>query len=154
MEYTIKSNQAMRDDTLLEILGRNSNNVGNKNEARRTSGKLPMLAQSFMDAGRAFQAIDAPTKAVVVRHGKGVALVNELCRLAKEFEPQEYYRALKEAQQYSVNVFPNVWAKLLERDAVHETQEGEGIYYLDAEYYSEEFGLATEPVRSMDALLC
>ena len=111
------------------------------------------MRHSFMDAGNLFKAIDAPTQAVVVNHGKGKAIVAELCRLAKEFEPQAYYKTLKEAQQYSVNVFPNTWKKLEDINAVHETQPGEGIYFLDEDHYSEEFGVSTGKAGEMDCVV-
>ena len=81
---------------------------------------------------------------------KGKEIVNQLCALAKEFDPAAYYQTLRRAQQFSVNVFPNVWKKLQEQDAVHETQEGEGVYYLESAYYSEEFGLSMTPVSPME----
>jgi len=148
MDYPISAKDHAPEQTLLNLLGHNSLNP-NADENRRKN-KLPLMRHSFMDAGKLFKAIDAPTRAVVVRHGKGKELVTELCRLAKEFEPQVYYKTLKEAQQYSVNVFPNVLKKLESTGAVHETQEGEGIYFLDESYYSDEFGLSTEKVQKMD----
>ena len=40
-----------------------------------------------------------------------------------------------------MNIFQDVWDKLFELGAIHETQEGEGVFYLNDQYYSEEFGL-------------
>ncbi len=151
MDYPISAKDHAPEQTLLNLLSQNSLN-SNADEKRR-NGKLPLLRHSFMDAGKLFKAIDAPTHAVVVRHGKGKELVAELCRLAKEFEPQAYYKTLKEAQQYSVNLFPNVWKKLLDADAVHETQPGEGIYFLDDTYYNDEFGVSVERVGGMECAL-
>lgn len=148
MDYPVSSKDQAPEQTLLNLLSQNSLNP-NADEKNR-NGKLPLMQHSFMDAGKLFKAIDAPTRAVVVRHGKGKELVAELCRLAKEFESRAYYKVLKEAQQYSVNVFPNIWKKLFDADAVHETQPGEGIYFLDEAYYSNEFGLSTEKVANMD----
>ena len=150
MDYPLNANDHTPGQTLLNLLSQNSLNPNN--EYTRRQAKLPLMRHSFMEAGKLFKAIDAPTQAVVVRHGRGKELVNELCRLAKEFEPQAYYKVLKEAQQFSVNLFPNVWNKLKELEAVHETREGEGIYFLDETYYSEEFGVSTEKVGMMDNL--
>ena len=150
MDYPVLDKDHTPEQTLLNLLSQNSLNPNADHKKREA--KLPLMRHSFMDAGKLFKAIDAPTHAVVVRHGRGKELVNELCRLAKEFEPQAYYRALKEAQQYSVNLFPNVWNKLKELEAVHETREGEGIYFLDESYYSEEFGVSTDKVGLMDNL--
>jgi len=151
MDYPVSDNDYPPEQTLLNLLSQNALNINNDEIIR--AGKLPLMRHSFMDAGKLFKAIDAPTHAVVVQHGKGKELVAELCRLAKEFEPQAYYRTLKEAQQYSVNVFPNIWKKLKDADAVHETQPGEAIYFLDGTHYSEEFGVSTEKVGEMDNLI-
>lgn len=156
MDYPVSGRESARNDSLLEILGRNSLNVGNQNlgnNGRLAQGKIPLMQQSFMDAGKLFKVIDAPTQAVVIQHKRGKELVTELCRLAKEFEPQAYYRALKESQQYSVNLFPNIWKALEETGAVHETQPGEGVYFLDERFYSEEYGVTINKVRGMDSII-
>ena len=70
--------------------------------------------QSFKSAGRAFQAIDAPTHAVIVPYGEGAELIAKLCG---EWDPKEMHRTLQKAQRYSVNVFPNVWDKLQKENA-------------------------------------
>jgi CRISPR-associated endonuclease/helicase Cas3 len=102
-----------------------------------------------MTAGKAFKAIDAPTQSVIVQYGQGKELVKDLCEISKKFDAKRYYACLKQAQKYSVNVFPNVWRKLQEQDAVSEIQ-GEGVYYLDERYYSPEFGLSTDVVSKLE----
>ncbi len=142
MTYPLTTKQWGRDDNLLNLLSDNPHNVGC--EVREK--KLPLLQQSFMSAGRLFKAIDAPTQAVIIPHGQGRLLVTQLCAVAENFEAKAYADLLKKAQGYSVNVFPNVWKKLCELDAVHELRAGDGIYYLDEKYYDEAFGLSTEAV--------
>jgi len=107
------------------------------------------LRQSFKTAGKIFRAIDAPTQSVIVPFGKGKAIIAELCA---EYDSSTVYRLLKEAQQYSVNVFPNIWRKLSERGAVISVREGD-YYYLDERYYSEKFGLSTEIVADFGPLI-
>lgn len=153
MDYPLKDKNSARSDNLVNLLSENPNNIGRNRYASRGQ-KLPLLAQSFMEAGKAFKAIDAPTQAVIIRHGAGKELVNQLCEVAKEFDAKTYYGLLKQAQKYSVNVFPNVWNKLKDQQAIFETQEGEGIYYLDERYYSDAFGLSTEPVTVADFYNC
>ena len=143
MSYTISSRITGRNDNLLNLLSSNNNNIG-----KRTS---QLLKQSFMTAGKAFKAIDSPTQAVIVPYGeKGLKIKNELCAVAKEFDVKKYKKLLKQAQQYSVNVFPNIWKQLLRNHAVHEIQPDEGIYFLDKQYYSKEFGLSVEPINPME----
>jgi len=137
MAYSIKNSAT---GSLLDWLSDNAlNPYGEKNNKR--SKPLPLLMQSFKSAGRAFQAIDAPTHAVIVPYGEGAELIAKLCG---EWDPKEMHRTLQKAQRYSVNVFPNVWDKLQKENALHETIEGSGIYYLKERYYNDEFGLSLD----------
>ena len=142
MAYSIKNSAT---GSLLDWLSDNAlNPYGEKNNKR--SKPLPLLMQSFKSAGRAFQAIDAPTHAVIVPYGEGAELIAKLCG---EWDPKEMYDAKKKAQRYSVNVFPNVWDKLQKENALYETIEGSGIYYLNERYYNDEFGLSLDETSEM-----
>ena len=142
MAYSIKNSAT---GSLLDWLSDNAlNPYGEKNNKR--SKPLPLLMQSFKSAGRAFQAIDAPTRAVIVPYGEGTELIAKLCG---EWNPKEMHRTLQKAQRYSVNVFPNVWDKLQKENVLHETIEGSGIYYLDERHYNDEFGLSLDETSEM-----
>ena len=144
MLYSVKNSAT---GSLLDWLSDNKNNPGgNININNRRTGKIQLLMQSFKSAGRAFQAIDAPTRAVIVPYGEGTELIAKLCG---EWDPKEMHRTLQKAQRYSVNVFPNVWDKLQKENALHETIEGSGIYYLDERYYNDEFGLSLDETSEM-----
>jgi len=143
MSYSVSSKKLERDDSLLNLLSSNTNNVGRNNNSR-------LLQQSFMTAGKVFKTIDSPTQAVIVPYGEeGNNLIAELGRVAKEFDVKTYRKLLKQAQKYSVNVFPNVWKRLQEEKAVHEIQPGEGVYWLDEKYYNDDFGLSDKPCNKM-----
>ena len=114
---------------------------------------MPLLEQSFKDAGDAFKAIDSQAKSLIVPYEEGDALITQLCGLAKDFQAKEYYAALKAAQKYTVNVFPNIWRKLEDIGALHETQEGEGIFYLDKQHYSENYGVSLEKVDVFEVMM-
>ncbi len=145
MSYPVSPRLLGRNDNLLNLLSSNCNNVG----AGRNNNSI-LLRQSFMIAGKAFKAIDSPAQAVIVPYGeKGKYLIAELGRVAKEFDVGTYRKLLQQAQQYSVNVFPNVWKRLQEENAVHEIQPGEEIYRLDEQYYSKDFGLTEKPSSQM-----
>ncbi|NOX08218.1 MAG: CRISPR-associated helicase Cas3' [Gammaproteobacteria bacterium] len=148
MSYPVSSKHLGRDDNLLNLLSNNSRNVGcNSNPI--------LLRQSFMTAGKVFKAIDSPTQAVIVPYGdEGAKIIAELGCVAKEFDVKTYRELLRQAQKYSVNVFPNVWKRLQEEKAVHEIQPGEGIYWLDEQYYSDKFGLSDKPCSSMKLNMC
>ena len=142
MSYSVKNSTT---GSLLDWLSDNAlNPYGEKNNKK--SKPLPLLMQSFKSAGRAFQAIDAPTHAVIVPYGEGAELIAKLCG---EWDPKEMHRTLQKAQRYSVNVFPNVWGKLQKENALHETIEGSGIYYLKERYYNDEFGLSLDETSEM-----
>jgi len=143
MDYPLTEKQAGRKDTLLSLLSDNNKNVGREPHSIK-------LQQSFKTAGKAFKAINAPTQAVIVPYGEGREIIASLCA---DFAPAKAYQLLKQAQQYSVNVFPNVWRKLTESQAVIPVQNNEEIYYLDERYYSNDFGLSTEAVSHMDTIV-
>ncbi len=138
MDYPVNAPEAGRDDSLLNLLSDNRNNID------RTQGLR--LRQSFKTAGKIFKAIDAPTESVIVPFGEGAMIIAELCA---EQEPAKVRQLLKKAQQFSVNVFPNIWRKLIDEDAVVPVRSGE-FYYLDERYYSVEFGLSVESVSDFE----
>lgn len=139
MCYPVTSNQAGREDNLLNLLSNNQLNI--------TITKPLHLRQSFKTAGEIFKAINAPTKAVIVPYEEGSEIITDLCAGP---EPAKAYELLKRAQKYSVNVFPNVWQKLKESGAITPVQKGEEIYYLDERHYSDSFGLSIEEVNSLE----
>ena len=150
MSYAIPRNTLGRDDTLLNLL---SNNTLAVSDYTRTHGRVPerFLRQSFMTAARAFKAIDAPTRGVLVPYGEeGKALVADLCAA---YAPDREFELLRRAQQYSVNVLPYQLDALIKAKAVREAQEGTGILYLaDSRYYNEAFGLSDSPEGLMEEL--
>lgn len=143
MAYRLEGDKFGSGESLMNLLG---NRDLTKPMHHSSLEKLPWMKQAFMQAGKQFKAIDAPTQAVIVQHDEGKVLIGELTSVAKEFDARRYYELLRAAQKFSVNVFPNIWRKLCDENAVAEIQEGHGIYYLKEEYYSEHFGLSTENV--------
>jgi CRISPR-associated endonuclease/helicase Cas3 len=139
MDYPVTARQAGRQDSLLSLLSDNHLNIARTQPLQ--------LRQSFGTAGKIFQAIDAPTQAVIVPFEEGNEIITGLCAA---FEPAKAYQLLKRAQKYSVNVFPNIMEKLKKAQAVRPVQQGEEIYYLDERYYSRDFGLSTEEVSPME----
>jgi CRISPR-associated endonuclease/helicase Cas3 len=149
MAYKISANLIGHADTLLSLLSGNQSAV---NDCNRKYGAVPqrMLNQSFMTAAKAFKAIDAPTQGVVVPFGKaGRDLIG---RLHGAFDIELEFDLMREAQQYTVNVFPGVLKKLRDAEAVKEVKPETRILTLDSRYYSLLFGLSTEPVSEMEML--
>lgn len=131
-------------ESVLSLLSANALNPGYKafvkcqEDGHEHFTRFPLLQQSFRRAALAFEAIDAPTQALIVPYGEeGTQLINDLCSAWDG----NIYALLAKAQRYSINVFPNVWKKLAEAQVIHEVQENTGIYYLVNGYYNEEVGL-------------
>ena len=153
MMYSI--NEKAKNDGLLHWLSDNCFNVGAKfkghlkNDILRKHDLYPLLMQSFKSAGHIFQVIDAPTRSVIVPYGKGKEYIATLCGT---WDMKEMSEAKKKAQRYSVNVFPKEWDKLQEKNALHETIKGSGIYYLKERHYNDEFGLSLDETSDMTFL--
>ena len=107
------------------------------------------LCQSFRTAGTVFQVIDQKTKSVIVPYGRGEVLIEKLADQHTLGEEIEY---LKEAQQYSVNVFEQVFARLAEEGALHSLGET-GAIALREEYYDVWAGIKTTPQEMKDLIL-
>jgi len=149
MDYPVSEQAIGREDTLLNLLSVNSIALS---EFGRTHGVAPniYLRQSFMSAAKAFKAIDAPTRGIIVPYGQaGKNLISELCGA---FEVEKQYKLLRKAQQYTVNVFPHILNQLQEQQAVRPIQEGLDILYLDTHYYNQDFGLGSTPDGKMEVL--
>ncbi|MFB2864551.1 CRISPR-associated helicase Cas3' [Aeromonas sp. MdU4] len=151
MDYSVSASALGRDDTIANLLAENS---GADADCRRKYGKTPerMLNQSFMAAAKAFKAIDAPTQGVVVPYGpEGTDII---AKLHASFDVELDVPLLRRAQQFTVNVFPNVFEQLVKVGAVHSADPNKQarILTLDPRYYSPQFGISTEPVSTMEAL--
>ena len=150
MTYPLAPLETGRADTLLNLLSRNEL-TAHDYLVRNPDAPPRLLYQSFMTAAKAFKAVDAPTRGVIVPYGKaGRELVADLCAA---FEVEKQIKLLKQAQQYTVNVFPNMLSALMAAQAVHPVQDGTDILHLDPRHYSPEFGLVAEPVQLMEALI-
>lgn len=107
------------------------------------------LCQSFRTAGAAFQVIDQKTKSVVVPYGRGKGLIEKLADRHTLREEIEY---LKEAQQYSVNLFEHVFERLAKEGALDSLGET-GVVALKEEYYDALAGVRTTPQEMMDLII-
>ncbi len=132
-----------RNETLLNMLGANTNAPGHMPHQE-------MLRQSFATASALFQVIDAPTQAVLVPFKQGAELIGELYSTALYSRKREL---LQSAQRYAVNLFPGPLKKLNQKEAVDDIQQS-GILALKNAYYSDEFGVTTEPHGTLHTLIC
>ena len=149
MAFPVKRQEFGRDDDLLTLLYTNALSVdGYKNSYKKAPPHH--LRQSFMSAAKAFKAIDSPTEGVIVTYGEGERIIADLSASSR-FDDKS--NLLKEAQRYSVNMFPYEVASLKEKRRLSEAWEGSGIYCLDDRHYSEEFGASIEEVAELKALI-
>ena len=148
MDYPVDRNSRVgQDDDLYDVLSSNRIALGEYLRIHQAQAAPDMLLrQSFQSAGKEFQVIDSVTHGVIVPYKDGEMVIAELCS-ARELDKQ--YKLLKKAQRYSVNLFIHDFDKLCGLGAIQEVQPEAGIYYLNEQYYSEEFGWSHEPVSDM-----
>jgi CRISPR-associated endonuclease/helicase Cas3 len=150
MCYKVGSNSVVgRSDSLYDLLSTNPISVQEHQRIKLSSPKIA-LRQSFMTAAKAFQAIDSPARGVIVPYCiEGKRIINELSS-AVDLERQ--YRLLKQAQRYSVNIYPYVFDKMANQMIIHEVQKSSGVFYLDEQYYSNDYGLSGSVTNVMELL--
>lgn len=149
MDYKLSAKELGHTDTLLNLLSLNDQAVSDYQKRKRTAPDC-LFRQAFMSAAKAFKSIDAPTRGIIVPFGEeGDKLITDL---HAAFEIEKAFGLLRTAQQYTVNVFPHVLQKLTDEGAVHGLNSDPGILCLDKRYYSQQFGLATEPVSLLELL--
>lgn len=141
MGYPVSSEIHVQEDSLIEMLGANQKAVDVYKRAHNHPPSLH-LRQSFATAGRLFSVIDSKTQGVVVPFGEGKDIIAALC--ASEDITQEK-ALLKRAQRYSVNCYEQLLQRLNSAGALHNIG-GSGIYCLQEQYYSREFGVSVTPV--------
>ncbi len=136
MDYPveIKDKNTTIQKNLYELLSNNSSAWGTY---RDIHGKPypDMISQSFETAGKIFKAIDNNTIAVIVPYQRGKEII---ARLGENCNLEEKLALLKEAQQYSVNLFTYEQEKL--KDVIFEIKES-GVLALAESYYSKEKGI-------------
>lgn len=149
MRYNVGVNDIGRSDDLFNLLSINSLSVEAHRRMYRTVPEFQFV-QSFQSAAKAFRVIDSPTRGVIVPYQEGNEIINELCG-ASDLEKE--FRLLKKAQRYSVNLLRHELDKLEKAGAIHEVQKGAGVFYLNKEYYSKDFGWSEEPVSNAEVLI-
>jgi CRISPR-associated endonuclease/helicase Cas3 len=150
MNYPVKANSPVgRSDDLFSLLSQNTLSTDAYKGIHRSAPEI-LLRQSFQSAAREFHVIDSPTRGVVVPYKEGDEIIKDLCGA---FALEKQGKLLKQAQRYSVNLFAYQFDNLVKAGAINEVQEGTGIYYLDSQYYSEEFGWSDKPVGDMKVLI-
>lgn len=149
MTYPLPAQRIGRDDSLFSLLSSNSLSVEEYKRCHQESPPI-ILRQSFKTAAQEFAVIDAPTEGIIVPYSdRGKAIIAALSATDNVHEQSEL---LKEAQRYSVNVFPTAKKILSEKGCIYEVQQGIGIMYLDDRFYSPDFGVTTNTDKELEPL--
>lgn len=150
MNYPVGASSSVgRNDDLFNLLSQNKLSADAYASIHHAAPDI-LLRQSFRTANGEFRVIDSPTRGVIVPIGKGRRIITELCGA---FGLEKQGKLLKQAQRYSVNLFQYQFDQLLKAGAIKEVQPEAGIYYLNEQYYSEEFGWSDKPVSDMEVLI-
>ena len=150
LDFPVSAHSSVgRSDNLFDLLAMNPLSV-KAYEAHHQSAPDILLRQSFRSAAAEFRVIDSSTRGVIVPYRDGDEVIKDLCGA---FGLERQGRLLRQAQRYSVGLFSYQFDKLSRAGAIQEVQDGAGIYYLDKQHYSLEFGWSDEPVNGMDALI-
>lgn len=119
----------------------------------RRENILPCLSkrfcQSFRTAGAAFEVIDQKTRSIVVPYGKGKKLIEKLSGRHMLREEIDY---LKEAQQYSVNLYEPIYQRLENEGALNSLGET-GVVVLKEEYYDDWAGVKITPQEMKELIV-
>lgn len=152
MHYPVsaKNPHIGREDNLFNLLSTNLLSIQAFQRTHKNSSPSLLLTQSFQSAAKAFYAIDSPTRGVVVPYSaEGEEIINRLCG-TEMIEKQ--YKLLKAAQRFTVNLYSSDFENMAsaEKRAIREVQKDSGIYYMDKQYYSNEFGWSKEIINEME----
>ena len=148
MRYPLSRGELDHDDDLLSLLSTNQQSV----EAYKMEHGSPALylRQAFMTAGKHFRVIEAPTEAIIVPYDDDARrIIGGLCA---GLPVEEESLLLKAAQQYCVNLFPDILRALGQKGALFQAYDESGIWCLDGRYYSGDFGVSLEPVSRAEFL--
>jgi len=144
MNYGIAKEKIGAKDDLLNLLSCNSTAVEAYKNINKASPPI-FLRQAFMTAGDNFKVIEAPNEGVIVQDSEeSKKIIGLLCSDSPTFEDRR--KLMKQAQQYSVNLFPQDRDKLFAENALHDTGHDDGVLWLDEQHYQEDFGVSIEDI--------
>lgn len=142
LKFSVKG----KDTTILDMLSDNPVAVAEYQRIRdHQNVKLPLYKQAFRTAWENFEVIADATTGVISTYESN-DLAGRFCALEKREEGYgEKLRALlREAQQYSVNLYANQFSKLIKEEVIYELQPGSGIYALHDGFYDQDLGFTSQ----------
>ena len=151
MAYPLKPGETIaRESSMLDLLGLNRRSVHESGVTGKPITR-PVLHQSFKAANKAF-ALMEETRGIVVPFGEeGAGMIAEL---AAAYDLALEWRLLREAQRYTVSVYPQLFDELARQEVIYELQSqgrASGVFCLRPEFYDTVTGLRLQ-AGVMDAL--
>jgi len=149
MAYPIKLGDV--STTLFNLLSNKANLTVSYNIDRSSQGYIPILDQSFSTAARHFNVIEQATQAVIVPFTEGEDLIVDLNSSAMKFDPDLYYKTLRKAQRYSVNLYKNFFDELYRGRAIVDIGNAntpDGLFALNPDYYQQDIGVSEHPKKT------
>jgi len=144
-EELLKHKIRNRDETILDLI---SDNSKSEYEYRQTAVQkygdnakpLTDFRQSFESAWKEFEVISQNTIGVIVPYERGEKIIAELYALP---DLKSCIELLQEAQQYSVNIYPNKISDMIGEKMIKKVplEYGFEIYTLNEEFYDSNIGL-------------
>jgi CRISPR-associated endonuclease/helicase Cas3 len=147
-ESLLKYKVHNRDETILDLLSENTQSVSEYKQTTTskqddTLKPLTQFCQSFETAWKEFEIIAQDTVGVIVPFGRGTEIIRELFSLP---DIQRCIELLREAQQYSVNVYFNELDRMLDKQIIEKVplKNDLVIYTVDEKHYDQNIGLTFE----------
>ena len=99
-----------------------------------------MMCQAFRTAGKEFEVVVQNTTGVIVPYKEGKKIIADLCKDSYEIDVKEL---LKQAQQYTVNLYQNQIEQLNQKGGIIRILDN-SVMVLKEGFYKEDFGVFTE----------
>ena len=139
-----------RMTTILDLLSDNPVGVSEYKRINNVSDDEAVqplcFHQAFSTAWDNFEVIADISTGVIVPYGKGKEIISALSAL-EETESDfinKYRGQLREAQQYSVNVYSNRIGKLADEGIIRPVKTDSDIYTVQEDFYDDDLGLVKE----------
>ncbi|GAF19480.1 LOW QUALITY PROTEIN: CRISPR-associated helicase Cas3 [Bacillus sp. JCM 19046] len=110
----------------------------------------PLILSSSLRTGvDYFNVIDSPTEAIIVPYGEGKTIIAEL---ESNERIEDLSRLFKQAQQYTVNVYPNELRDLKNANAIVPNLDG-AVWSIRERWYSKQYGIDLAGEGEMEEMI-
>ena len=134
MNYPIES----ENTNLLDLFSLNKKAFREFRRSGKDRGDIG-LTGAYRTAGEYFEPIDDfGDEGIIVLYKEGEDLVTQM---RSGVDPKTFFKLLRQAQQYSVNISENIKRALLKKSAINKVATDVEVYVLDKNYYDLELGI-------------